>query len=38
MWGTLEDADTFPPKGEFFGKYRAQWMPELQGMRMNEMG
>jgi hypothetical protein len=32
MWGTFEDGEVFPPKGEFFGKYRAQWMPELEGM------
>ncbi|CEI63829.1 unnamed protein product [Fusarium venenatum] len=29
MWGTFDDPDKFPPKGEFFCKYRAGWMPEV---------
>jgi hypothetical protein len=31
MWGTFDDPDKFPPKGEFFCKYRAGWMPEVPG-------
>ncbi|KAK2805074.1 hypothetical protein FQN50_006319 [Emmonsiellopsis sp. PD_5] len=29
--GTLDDPDVFPPKGEFFCKSRATWMPEIPG-------
>ncbi|KAK4095459.1 hypothetical protein Purlil1_255 [Purpureocillium lilacinum] len=29
MWGTMSEPDTFPPKGEFFCKNRANWMPEI---------
>lgn len=32
MWGTMSEPDTFPPKGEFFCKNRAKWMPEISGM------
>ncbi|KAI9148028.1 hypothetical protein HJFPF1_11849 [Paramyrothecium foliicola] len=31
VWGTFDDADKFPPKGEFFCKNRAEWMPEVPG-------
>jgi hypothetical protein len=31
MWGTLDKPDTIPPKGEFFCKNRAEWMPEILG-------
>jgi hypothetical protein len=31
MWGTFDEPDKFPPKGEFFCKYRADWMPEVPG-------
>ncbi|PGH31861.1 hypothetical protein GX50_05359 [[Emmonsia] crescens] len=29
--GTLDDPESLPPKGEFFCKYRAKWMPEIPG-------
>ncbi|KFA68094.1 hypothetical protein S40285_02563 [Stachybotrys chlorohalonatus IBT 40285] len=29
IWGTMDEPDKFPPKGEFFCKYRASWMPEI---------
>ncbi|KAJ3546188.1 hypothetical protein NM208_g2118 [Fusarium decemcellulare] len=29
MWGTFDEPETFPPKGEFFCKYRTLWMPEI---------
>ncbi|PGH15206.1 hypothetical protein AJ79_02571 [Helicocarpus griseus UAMH5409] len=29
--GTLDDPDALPPKGEFFCKHRASWMPEIPG-------
>ncbi|KAI9901026.1 hypothetical protein N3K66_002843 [Trichothecium roseum] len=32
MWGTFDAPDTFPPKGEFFCKDRAEWMPEVAGV------
>lgn len=32
MWGSLDEPEKVPPKGEFFCKSRAEWMPELQGM------
>ncbi|TRM68396.1 Mss4-like protein [Schizophyllum amplum] len=25
----LDEPDALPPKGEFFTKYRAEWMPEI---------
>lgn len=31
MWGTFDEPDKFPPKGEFFCKYRDGWMPEIPG-------
>ncbi|PNP43665.1 hypothetical protein TGAMA5MH_04637 [Trichoderma gamsii] len=30
-WGTLDDPEKLPPKGEFFCKERASWMPEVPG-------
>jgi hypothetical protein len=27
--GSLDNPDSLPPKGEFFCKYRASWMPEI---------
>jgi len=27
--GSLDDPDALPPKGEFFCKDRAKWMPEV---------
>lgn len=32
MWGSLDDPEQVPPKGEFFCKNRTGWMPELEGM------
>ncbi|KAK1757132.1 Mss4-like protein [Echria macrotheca] len=29
MWGTLDEPDGLPPKGEFFCRERAGWMPEI---------
>ncbi|KZO90311.1 hypothetical protein CALVIDRAFT_551645 [Calocera viscosa TUFC12733] len=31
FWGTLDEPDALPPKGEFFCKDRAGWMPEIKG-------
>ncbi|KAF9453120.1 hypothetical protein P691DRAFT_659272 [Macrolepiota fuliginosa MF-IS2] len=28
-YGTLDQPEAFPPKGEFFCKYKAEWMPEI---------
>ncbi|OCL12830.1 hypothetical protein AOQ84DRAFT_333594 [Glonium stellatum] len=30
--GSLDDPDALPPKGEFFCKDRAAWMPEVPGV------
>ncbi|KAL4910535.1 hypothetical protein BDW74DRAFT_141375 [Aspergillus multicolor] len=30
--GSLDDPEVLPPKGEFFCKYRASWMPEIQNV------
>ncbi|KAK2784337.1 hypothetical protein FQN53_008566 [Emmonsiellopsis sp. PD_33] len=35
--GTLDDPDAFPPKGEFFCKSRATWMPEIPGVFHKQM-
>ena len=32
FYGSLDNPDTLPPKGEFFCKYRAEWMPEIPGL------
>ncbi|KAK4164382.1 Mss4-like protein [Cladorrhinum sp. PSN259] len=32
MWGTFDEPEKVPPKGEFFCKYRAEWMPEIEGL------
>ena len=32
MAGTLDDGpDALPPKGEFFTRYRNEWMPQIPG-------
>ncbi|TFK25459.1 DUF636 domain-containing protein [Coprinopsis marcescibilis] len=31
-YGSFEDPDKLPPKGEFFCKYRESWMPEIPGI------
>ncbi|KAL4938885.1 hypothetical protein BDV06DRAFT_199990 [Aspergillus oleicola] len=30
--GSLDDPEVLPPKGEFFCKHRASWMPEIQNV------
>jgi len=35
MWGTFDEPDKVPPKGEFFCKNRVEWMPEIPGMLAN---
>ncbi|KAM5370870.1 hypothetical protein ACJZ2D_008303 [Fusarium nematophilum] len=32
MWGTFDEPESFPPKGEFFCKDRAEWMLEIPGL------
>ncbi|KAL2263692.1 hypothetical protein VTK26DRAFT_5635 [Humicola hyalothermophila] len=32
VWGSLDEPDKLPPKGEFFCKDRASWMPEVPGV------
>ncbi|KAK4185159.1 Mss4-like protein [Podospora australis] len=32
VWGSLDEPEKIPPKGEFFCKYRAEWMPEVPGI------
>ncbi|KAK4646124.1 hypothetical protein QC761_207570 [Podospora bellae-mahoneyi] len=32
MWGSLDEPENIPPKGEFFCKERASWMPEINGV------
>ncbi|GAB1314613.1 hypothetical protein MFIFM68171_04823 [Madurella fahalii] len=32
MWGSLDEPEKIPPKGEFFCKSRPDWMPEIQGV------
>ncbi|KAK0666392.1 Mss4-like protein [Cercophora samala] len=32
MWGSLDEPEKIPPKGEFFCKERASWMPEISGV------
>lgn len=32
FYGSLDEPDKLPPKGEFFCKNRAEWMPEIPGM------
>ncbi|KJZ76910.1 hypothetical protein HIM_03787 [Hirsutella minnesotensis 3608] len=32
MWGTFDEPEKVPPKGEFFCQQRVQWMPEIRGM------
>ncbi|KAL1681383.1 Mss4-like protein [Schizophyllum commune] len=32
FYGSLDEPDALPPKGEFFTKYRARWMPEVPGI------
>ncbi|PCH44184.1 hypothetical protein WOLCODRAFT_123168 [Wolfiporia cocos MD-104 SS10] len=32
FYGSLDRPDELPPKGEFFCKSRAKWMPEIPGL------
>ncbi|KAF3805757.1 hypothetical protein GCG54_00005121 [Colletotrichum gloeosporioides] len=32
MWGTFDEPDKVPPKGEFFCAQREGWMPEIDGV------
>ncbi|KAH9839827.1 Mss4-like protein [Rhodofomes roseus] len=32
FYGSLDEPDALPPKGEFFCKERAQWLPEIPGL------
>ncbi|KAK4202038.1 Mss4-like protein [Triangularia verruculosa] len=32
MWGSLDEPEKIPPKGEFFCKERVSWMPEISGV------
>lgn len=32
MYGSLDEPEELPPKGEFFCKSRDGWMPEIPGM------
>lgn len=36
--GSLDDPEALPPKGEFFCKSRASWMPEVPGMDNSSPG
>lgn len=36
--GSLDDAEALPPKGEFFCKSRASWMPQVPGMEPSSFG
>lgn len=31
MWGTFDEPEKVPPKGEFFCKYKPEWMPDIPG-------
>ena len=31
MYGTIDKPEDLDPKGEFFCKYREDWMPEIHG-------
>ncbi|KAH7265947.1 Mss4-like protein [Fusarium solani] len=38
IWGTFDEPEQFPPKGEFFCKNRVEWMPQIPGVfRKNEI-
>jgi len=37
MWGSLDEPEKVPPKGEFFCKSRTGWMPELEGRAETEV-
>jgi hypothetical protein len=32
FYGSLDNPDSLPSKGEFFCTYRAKWMPEIPGL------
>jgi hypothetical protein len=31
MYGTIDNPEGLDPRGEFFCKYREQWMPQIEG-------
>ncbi|KAL1840464.1 hypothetical protein VTJ49DRAFT_461 [Mycothermus thermophilus] len=31
VWGSLDEPEKLPPKGEFFCRARAEWMPDIPG-------
>jgi len=31
MYGTIDNPEGLGPKGEFFCRYREDWMPEIKG-------
>jgi hypothetical protein len=31
MYGTIDKPEGLDPKGEFFCRYREEWMPEIKG-------
>jgi hypothetical protein len=31
MYGTIDKPEGLDPKGEFFCKYKEEWMPEIKG-------
>jgi len=33
MWGTFDEPEKVPPKGEFYCKYKPTWMPDIPGIR-----
>lgn len=37
MYGSLDKPEELPPKGEFFCKVRASWMPEIPGEQASSM-
>lgn len=32
MWGSFDEPEKVPPKGEFFCKNKPKWMPDIPGM------
>lgn len=31
MYGTIDNPEGLDPKGEFFCRYKEEWMPEIKG-------
>jgi hypothetical protein len=34
MYGTIDKPEGLDPQGEFFCKYKEDWMPEIKGKEM----